>query len=168
MRHDPDSTEIEPIRVPAGLDCHVRVIPLVRVALASSEEQPELVVAEIEDAASKFGGELGSPWPVVGVGDFVDPARVVENGEQGDDFDVRTCFLCQLEAVLKDSCPVRNTVVAAQWQGVVFENGLKDGEKVHAVILPLAYDIHDGIVSLHLLFPVLRCKYLLHLIDQAG
>lgn len=142
--------------------------PFVRVTLASTKQKSELVVVEIEYVATQFGGEGSSPWPVVGIGDFVDSARVVENGEQGNDFDVRTCFLCQLEAVLKDSCPVRNTVVAAQWQGVVFENGLKDGEKVHAVILPLAYDIHDGIVSLHLLFPVLRCKYLLHLIDQAG
>src|SRR5690606_15434779 len=59
VRHDPDSTEIEPIRVPASLNRHVRMSLLVRVPLASTKQKPELVVVEIEHNASKFGGELG-------------------------------------------------------------------------------------------------------------
>lgn len=138
MRHDADTTEIEAIRVPAGLNRHVGVIPFVRVALAGSEEQPELVVIEIEDAPTQFGGELSGSWSVVGIGDFVDPARVVKNGEQGDDIDLRTCFFCQSEAILKDSGPVRNAVIAPERECVIFENGVENGEEVHVVILPLA------------------------------
>lgn len=156
MRHDPDSTEIEAIRVPAGLNRHVGMISLVRVALTSSEEQSELVVVEIEHVASKLGGELGSPRAVVGIGDFVESARVVENGEQGDDFDVRSGLLSQSATVFEDSGPVRHAVIAAQWQGVVFEDGLENGEKVHPAMLSLADDIYDGLVSLGLLRPVRR------------
>lgn len=146
MRRYPDPTQVEPIRVPAGLNCHVEVISFVRVTLAGSEEQPELMVVEIEHVASKFGGKLGSPRPVVGIGNFVDSPRVVENGEQGNDFEVGSGLLGQPQAIFKDSCPVRNAVIAAQRQGVVFEDGVKDRDEIHVVILPLADDIYDGFV----------------------
>lgn len=40
---------------------------------------------------------------------------------------------------------MRHAVIAAQWQSVVFEDGVKDRDEIHVVILPLAphlYDIH--------------------------
>lgn len=74
MGHDADPAQIEPVGIPASLDRHVGVIPFVRVTLASTKQKPELVVVQIEHAATKFGSELGSPRPMFGIGDFADPS----------------------------------------------------------------------------------------------
>lgn len=124
MRHDADSTEIEAVRIPAGLNGHVGMRPLVRVPFAGSIQQSELVIVEIDHAPSQVGGEGGSPWPVVEIGDFVDSARVMENGEQGDDFDVRSGLLSQSPPIFKNPCPVRHAVIAVEREGVIFEDGV--------------------------------------------
>ena len=48
MRHDPDSSKIKAVGVPASLDGHVRMISFVGVAFAGTVQQPELVVVQIE------------------------------------------------------------------------------------------------------------------------
>ena len=45
-----------------------------RVTLASTKQKPEVVVVKIEHVATKCGGELGSPWAMLGIGDFIDSA----------------------------------------------------------------------------------------------
>ena len=70
------------------------------------------------------------------ISDFIDAARVVQDGKQRDDFDVCSGLLSQSQAILQNSCPVRNAVVAAERQGVVFKDGVEDWLEVHAVILP--------------------------------
>lgn len=136
MRRDPNSTEIETVGIPAGLDRHIGMRPLVGVAFAGTIQQPEFVVVEIENTAPKLGGELSGTRSMFRISDFVDPPRIVQDGEQGDDIDARSGRLSQFQAILKDSGPVPNTMIAVQWQGVVFENGLEDGLQVHPVILP--------------------------------
>lgn len=81
MGRDPDPAQIEPIRVPASLNRHVGVISLVRVPLTSSNEYSELVVVQIEYVATKLSSEGSSPRAMFRIGDFVDPSRIVENGE---------------------------------------------------------------------------------------
>ena len=72
MWHDPDSTKIKSIRVPTSLDRHVRMIPFVGVSFAGSIQQPELVVLQIENATTKFSGELCGTGTMFGISDFVD------------------------------------------------------------------------------------------------
>ena len=48
----------------------------------------------------------------------------MKDGEQGDDFDVGSSLFRQPQTVLKNSGPVRNTVIAAKWQGVIFKDGV--------------------------------------------
>lgn len=154
MRHDPDSAQIESIRVPTGLDRHVRMIALVRVAVTSLVKQAELTVVEIKHATSKFGGKLSRPWTMLGIGHFVDPPRVVQDGEQGDDFDIRSRFLGQSQAIFENPCPVRNAVIAAKWQGVIFEDDFKDGFEVHSMIV--SYRTSESLSH-----PFVRCVFVL-------
>lgn len=130
MRSDPNSTEIEAVGIPAGLDRHVGMIGFVRVALARSIQQPKLVVVEIENTASKLGGELSGTRSMFRISDLVDPPRIVQDGEQGDDIDARSGHLSQFQAILKNPCPMSHAVIAAERQGVVFEDGLQDRLRV--------------------------------------
>lgn len=45
---DPDTTEVQAVGVPAGLDRTVRMHPLVRVPRTGPMEQVELVIREVE------------------------------------------------------------------------------------------------------------------------
>ena len=87
------------------------------------------------------------------IGNFVDPARVMKNGEQRYYFYFRSGLFRQTQAVLKNSGPVRNAVIAAKWQGVIFEDGVEDELEVHAAILPsaIAYTIFP-VASLNIHF----------------
>ena len=73
MWRDPNSTKIEAVGIPAGLDRHVGMRPLMRVARAGPIQQAELVVVEIEDVATQFRSKLGGTRPMLGIGNFVDP-----------------------------------------------------------------------------------------------
>ena len=55
----------------------------------------------------------------------------MEDGEQGDNFDVGPGLFRQPQAVLKNSGPVRNAMIAAQWQGVLGQDGSEDRMKIH-------------------------------------
>ena len=137
MRHDADPAQIQPVRVPTSLDCHVRVIPLVRVTCAGPMQEPKVMVIQIENATKQFSRELGGTGAVFGIGHLAEPPRIVEDGEQRDDFHVRTRLLGQTLTVFKDSRPMRNTVIAVERQSVVFERGVEDELEVHAAIVPL-------------------------------
>jgi hypothetical protein len=101
------------------------------MSLACPVEKTKLVVVEIENATTKFDSEIGSPRPMIGIGVLIDPPRVMQYGEEGDDFNVCSGFLSQSQAVLKDSGPVGNAMVAGERQGVILENGLEDKWDVH-------------------------------------
>ena len=73
MGHDPDSSKIKAVGIPASLDGHVRMISFVGVAFAGTVQQSEVVIVQIKHCSTKLGSKLSSPWPVLRIGDFVDP-----------------------------------------------------------------------------------------------
>ena len=50
----------------------------------------------------------------------------MQDSEPGDDLDIGSSLFRQSQTVFKNSGPMRNAVVAANWQGVVFKNSSKD------------------------------------------
>ena len=68
MRGDAHSTEIEPVGVPAGLDCDIGMSSLVGVPGAGPTQNSEFLIREIEHSASQFGGELGTESSMIRVG----------------------------------------------------------------------------------------------------
>ena len=84
-----------------------------------------------------------------GISDLIDPARIVKDGEQRDDFHVCPGLSGEFQAILKNPCPMSHAVIAAEWQGVVFEDGLEDWLEVHQVILattihPVTPNVENG------------------------
>ena len=73
MRHDADPTEIETVRIPARLNCDIRMRPFVRVPFTGPVQQPKFVIVQIEDAPTQFRGELGGARSVFGIRHFADP-----------------------------------------------------------------------------------------------
>ena len=73
--------EVQAVGVPAGLDRHVGMRPLVRVPGAGPMEQAELVVGQVEQATPERPGKLGGTRAVVGVRVLIDPPGVVQDGE---------------------------------------------------------------------------------------
>jgi hypothetical protein len=88
MRGDSYPAKIKTVRVPTGLDCNIRVVPFVRVAFAGSVQQFELAVIQVENFSTKLGGEFSSAGTMLRITHFANATRVVQQGEQTDDFDV--------------------------------------------------------------------------------
>ena len=74
---------------------------------------------------------------MLGISDLVLSPRIVDDGEEGNDFDVGTGVFCQPQTVLNDSGPVRNAVVAVDRQSVVIENDFEDEIEIHSGIVPV-------------------------------
>jgi hypothetical protein len=71
MRRDSNSSKIESIGIPTGTDGHIGMIPFVRVAMTCRMKQVGLMVVEIKNTPTKFGGKLSSTWTMFGIGRFV-------------------------------------------------------------------------------------------------
>jgi hypothetical protein len=131
MRCDADTPEVEAIGVPASLDRHVGVRPLVGMPGAGPMQEEERAVGQVEQPAPERPGELGGSGSVVGIGGLVDPSGVVEDAEPPDHLDVRSGLLGESKPILQHPRPVGDPVFAAPGEGVLIEDGLKDEGDVH-------------------------------------
>lgn len=136
MRRDAHSTQIKPVGIPASLNCNVGMSLFVGMTRTGPVQKSKLVVVKFERGTPKLHGKPGRPWTMLGIGDFVDPPRVVEDGKQSHDFDVGCRLLGQAETVFKHPCPVRHAMIALQRKGIVAEDRLQNGLQDHGDILP--------------------------------
>ena len=72
MRRDPNSAQIKAVRVPTCLNCDIRMSPFVCMPLAGTVQQVELMIFEVEYAASKFRGEISTTQAMIMIRAFVD------------------------------------------------------------------------------------------------
>ncbi len=89
-------------------------------------DPPELVIRQVERPTPERQGELGGTGAVLGVRDLIDPAGVVPHGEEADHSEVGTRLLGQAEAVLQHPGPVRNAMIAASGEDILFEGDVED------------------------------------------
>ncbi len=97
------------------------MISLVSVTVTSLVQLSELVIIDIEDTAPQLLCEFRSPWPMIGISEFVQSSRVVQDSKELYYLGISPCFFCQSQAVLKHTSPVRHAVIAAERQGVIFQ-----------------------------------------------
>ena len=128
---DADTTQIKPVGIPASLNGHVGMGTFVRVAVARLEQQPELMVFEIENAAPQIQSEFSRSWAVLRISHFVLPPRVMENSKELHDLNIGSGLFGQSQAVFENSGPVRHAMIAVERQGVIFEDGSKDRSEVN-------------------------------------
>ena len=126
MRHDADTTQIKPVGIPTSLNGHVGMGTFVRVAVARLEQQPELMVFEIENAAPQIQSEFSRSWAVLRISHFVLPPRVMENSKELHDLNIGPGLFGQSKAVFKDSGPVCHAMIAVKRQSVIFQNRMND------------------------------------------
>jgi hypothetical protein len=81
MRHHANSPEIEPIRIPTGLDRNIGICVTIGVQATGSVEQVEIVIGELEQLPSKFRRQFGTTFAMPIVKAFVNSAGVVEDSE---------------------------------------------------------------------------------------
>lgn len=162
MWNHADSAKIKTVRVPARLDGYVGVRPFMRVASAGPVEQPELPIGQVECSAPKISGEICGTLSVVRVSAFVEPPRIVKNGEERNDFRVATSNPCQTQSVFEHSCPVRHTMKAVQWQFVLAENRSENSGDVERRFVwpPLTWWSLDGCHSVSIAVPRSAAKLL--------
>ena len=79
---DADPSEIESVGIPTGLHGCVAVGKTIRMQRASLMEECEIPVAEFKRASTQLDGEFSASATVVMIAVFVEPAGVVEDGEQ--------------------------------------------------------------------------------------
>ena len=131
MGRDPNAAQVEPVRVPAGLDRRVGVGPLVSMAIAGPMEEQEFVVGEIKQTPAQRHCEFGGAGAVLGVPALIEASRVVQDGEELDDFEDRPGRLGQAAAVFEDPRPVRDPMGATPRERVVLKDGLENDGNSH-------------------------------------
>ena len=96
-------------------------------------EQLEIFVRQLKQTASKVHGELRTPFSMIGVGVLIDSLRIVEDGEQPDDFDPRPGRLAQSLPVFQNSGPIHDAMKAVDGQFILRQDCLNDGAEVDEV-----------------------------------
>ena len=71
MRHDADSSEIEPIRILACLNCHIGVSSLVSVPFTSSVEKSKRVIVKAENSVTQVRSKFRRTGAMIWIGYFV-------------------------------------------------------------------------------------------------
>ena len=93
-------------------------------------------VIEVDELSAQRPRKFSTPQAMTGVVILVDASRIVEYGEQPDDFLVNSAGFRKAHAVLVDACPVSDTVVSPQWESVAVEDlGQDRREVMHACAL---------------------------------
>lgn len=110
MRCNADPAEIESIRVPARLNCGIRMRPLVSMPLAGANEKTELVVVQNNQFLANFLGKSGGTRSMIGIVPFREALRIVQNREVGHNVDVRAGFRCESQTVLEHTRPVHDAM----------------------------------------------------------
>jgi hypothetical protein len=85
---DANSPQVEPVGVPAGLDCSIAIGAPVSVTGTSFVEQIEIVIGKMKPIPTENGGQIGTTLAMTIISAFVDSPGIMEDGEQLDNFDV--------------------------------------------------------------------------------
>lgn len=109
-RGHPDPSEVEAVRIPAGTDRGILGMVLVRVPSAGEDETLKGIVLKVEERAAHFQGVVSPAFSVFRVGPVVDPARIVEPGEEPHDKKIATRMFSEPEPVAFHPPPMRGTV----------------------------------------------------------
>ena len=87
------SRQVQPVRVPAGLDGNIRMRPLMRVAVAGDFQQGQFRrMAPKNLDGMQFPGEFRRARPVFRILIVIFATRVMQQSEQGDDAQIRAGF----------------------------------------------------------------------------
>jgi hypothetical protein len=134
MGHHIDSPQIEPIRIPTGLDGDVGFRMPIGMKATSGVEQNEVVIGERKILFTKLCCQLGTTLAMPIIKAFIDSPGVVENSEKLNHFEIGSGFLGKSKSNLQHSSPMRNAMRSIDGQGIIFENGMNEGfELEHGV-----------------------------------
>ena len=116
-----NTTEVEPVGIPAGADGGIGVMINIGMPLACFQEQGEIVIGHFKEFATKAFGEPGPTGAVAGIMVFIDPAAVVEEGEEPNDVHHGTRAGREDPSVTFDPPPVigamEGVMGAMAWEG---------------------------------------------------
>lgn len=87
---------------------------------------------------AKLGGKIGPAFAVAVIVSVIDAPRIVENGEQLDDFDFGVRGFRQSQAVFENSRPMPDRVGSVPTKRVIFKDRVDEGFEVqgHFVLQP--------------------------------
>lgn len=130
---DTHATEVQAVRVPAGLDRDVCIEVACTVVTARAREQIEFVVGERKKPTVEFDRECSRLQPVMYVATVVDTTCVVEEREEFDDLGICTVALSDIEPVRSDPSPMGRTMNPApiEQEGIVKVGDEFGGECSH-------------------------------------
>ena len=131
------ATEVKTIGVPAGLDSGIGFREAIGVQAAGLVEEIKPRVIEVQKRASEGAGEVAAAQAMPAIDVFVDPARIVEEGEKLHHLDIGSVGIGNLEAILHDSCPVDYPMRAESRQRVLAQNFTHDSAAV----------VHEGAIQ---------------------
>ena len=134
-RSDPDAAQVQPVRVPAGLQRWFARGQAIGVQPAGFEQHLEPIVVEVNEASSKGLCQLGATQSMIIVPLLVDAPGVVENREKRSDFAVAAVQLGNAKTVLQNARPVNDTVISAKRKRVSLENRSHDRRHVMDIAL---------------------------------
>lgn len=129
-RFDSHPTQIQPVGIPACLQCGIAFHETVGVPLACPVEQGEAGIVQMDEAAAQGFCKPRPAQSVAIVAVFADPPGIVEEGEQRHHLGIGTIGLRNPEAVLQHPGPVDDTVASGCGQWVAAEDSLQNGGMV--------------------------------------
>ena len=101
-------------------------VRLVRMTVTGPLQEPEPVIGQVDEAATKHRGELGGTRPMLRIRELVPSARVVEDGEELDHLEIGPGLGGQPAAVLQHSGPVGDAMIALPREGELLQDGVND------------------------------------------
>jgi hypothetical protein len=126
IRSDADSSQVEPIGIPAGLKSDIAVGEAVGVQPAGFEKKLEVSIVEMDQLASQRPGIFGPSVAVTEIAVLVHAPRVMKQGKKSDDLDVCSGRRCESLAIFQHAGPVDDAVIAPYWQGIGIQNFVND------------------------------------------
>lgn len=112
MRLDADSTEVQAVGIPAGLQGGVSRAATVAVPFDGVAERVELPALQIEVAAVERARERRTALPVMAISTLVLTAAVMQKGEELHHEEVRPALSAHGQPMVKYAGPMIGAVVA--------------------------------------------------------
>jgi hypothetical protein len=104
--YNPDSSQIQPISVPAGGNGRIVMVIAIRMPNARMMEKLEAVVGQFVSDAAQGGGVLRSTCTVTFIPPIVHAAAVVKESEKTNDHEIGSGAGCKQEPIAFDPPPV--------------------------------------------------------------
>lgn len=110
FRQDAYSTQVETVGVPASLDSRIRFGESVGMQAAGLVEEFKTRIIEMHKRSSQGMGKIAPAQTMTAVDTFIDPARIVEEGEKFHHLEIRSIGFGNPASILHHPCPVEHAM----------------------------------------------------------